>query len=314
MIGVQKTVQEKRQHRDDAFSYLKRMMYAENEEDFQMAYDELVMWVEQHEQEWDANDLIQYIDDHYLGKKEKWSRAWRQHNYHIDTNNFIESWHQSLKEVYLKGLKRQHVNVLVYILWDVVLPSVMTDHAQKALMVSPAVMTRAERQRNNLARDIPEDVANAMVTSYTESAATVMSFTDNTKSYTITINDNRMTACTCLDFERSHALCKHLYLLHRVKRTCLLDMRINQTMESTASQESVMDEEMDQEHAIQEAIRSLQAEVNSFATQANRATPAMFSFNMLSTLIRIREQVRSLSSTLYDAEIPNQSNRHQNRF
>ncbi|KAI9310213.1 hypothetical protein BX666DRAFT_1821871, partial [Dichotomocladium elegans] len=54
-------------------------------------------------------------------------------NYHIDTNNFIESWHQSLKEVYLAGLKRQRVNVLVYILWDVVLPSLMTDHVQTAL-------------------------------------------------------------------------------------------------------------------------------------------------------------------------------------
>ncbi|KAI9309930.1 hypothetical protein BX666DRAFT_2015029 [Dichotomocladium elegans] len=153
-IGIQKTMQEKRQHRDDALQYLAGMMYADTEEDYNMIYDEMIMWAEHHQQEWDVDDFIAYFDSYYAEKKEKWSRVWRRGNYNIDTNNFIESWHQSLKEVYLSGLKRQRVNVLIYILWDVVLPSVMTDHAQTALLVKSATMTKAERDRYNAARDI----------------------------------------------------------------------------------------------------------------------------------------------------------------
>ncbi|KAI9310212.1 hypothetical protein BX666DRAFT_1907351 [Dichotomocladium elegans] len=86
-----------------------------------------------------------------------------------------------------------------------------------------------------------------MITGYTETSATVVSFTDSTISYTIAIENNKMTACTCPDFRRSHALCKHMYLLNRVKRIGLLDLRRSQA-------EIVVNQQVDQEQLLQAAI------------------------------------------------------------
>ncbi|KAI8139858.1 hypothetical protein BJV82DRAFT_483312, partial [Fennellomyces sp. T-0311] len=51
----------------------------------------------------------------------------------INTNNHVESWHRTLKETYLGKLRRQRADVLVYILWENVLPDVMTSHVQARL-------------------------------------------------------------------------------------------------------------------------------------------------------------------------------------
>ncbi|KAI8645901.1 hypothetical protein BD408DRAFT_337905, partial [Parasitella parasitica] len=46
----------------------------------------------------------------------------------IDTNNYIETWHRHLKEVYLTNIKKQRLNVPIYLLRDTVLPDMMQDH------------------------------------------------------------------------------------------------------------------------------------------------------------------------------------------
>ncbi|KAI9243156.1 hypothetical protein BDA99DRAFT_407810, partial [Phascolomyces articulosus] len=74
-----------------------------------------------------------YFDQEYLPKKEKWSNAWRQFHGHMNTNNYVESWHRTLKGAYLGKLKRQRADALVHILWDNVLPDFMATHVQAKL-------------------------------------------------------------------------------------------------------------------------------------------------------------------------------------
>ncbi|KAI9316589.1 hypothetical protein BX666DRAFT_1944842 [Dichotomocladium elegans] len=145
----------------------------------------------------------------------------------------------------LAGLKRQRVNVLVYILWDVVLPSLMTDHVQTALLVRPSVMTRAEQQRYRAARDIHGKFL-ALCTTATISRIIPCD--------TIAIENNKMTACTCPDFRRSHALCKHMYLLNRVKRIGLLDLRRSQAEIVVNQQVSTPNQQVDQEQLLQAVV------------------------------------------------------------
>ncbi|KAI9253498.1 hypothetical protein BDA99DRAFT_413085, partial [Phascolomyces articulosus] len=66
-------------------------------------------------------------------------------HYHINTNNYVESWHRHLKEIYLTSLHRQRVDVLVYILWGLVLPDVMQDHVCTIARFKLRSMNRAER-------------------------------------------------------------------------------------------------------------------------------------------------------------------------
>ncbi|KAI7847281.1 hypothetical protein BDC45DRAFT_452091 [Circinella umbellata] len=72
--------------------------------------------------------LQAYFDAEYLPKKEKWCNAWRQYQGHMNTNNYVEAWHRTLKEAYLGKLKGQRADVLVYILWDNVLNDIMAEH------------------------------------------------------------------------------------------------------------------------------------------------------------------------------------------
>ncbi|KAI9310416.1 hypothetical protein BX666DRAFT_2007223 [Dichotomocladium elegans] len=144
---------------------------------------------------------------------------------------FGVSWHQSLKEVYLAGLKRQCVNVLV-----------------------PSMMTRAEQQQYRAVRDIHGKFL-ALCTTATISRIIPCDLVYNsTISYTIAIKNNKMTACTCPDFRRSHALCKHMYLLNRVKRIGLLDLRQSQAEIVVNQQVSTPNQQVDQEQLLQAAI------------------------------------------------------------
>ncbi|KAI8136961.1 hypothetical protein BJV82DRAFT_561680 [Fennellomyces sp. T-0311] len=101
--------------------------------------------------------LQEYFDREYYPKKKKWSNAWRQvSNFRcgINTNNYVESWHRTLKEAYLGKLKRQRADVLVHILWDNVLPDVMADHVQARLELQAIVSNQAESTRRDIASNI----------------------------------------------------------------------------------------------------------------------------------------------------------------
>ncbi|KAI7858895.1 hypothetical protein BDC45DRAFT_433380, partial [Circinella umbellata] len=66
-------------------------------------------------------------------------------HHHVNTNNYIESWHRHLKEVYLPSLRRQRVGVLVYILRSLVLPDLMQDHLCTVAKFKLRRMNKAER-------------------------------------------------------------------------------------------------------------------------------------------------------------------------
>ncbi|KAI9310069.1 hypothetical protein BX666DRAFT_1871021, partial [Dichotomocladium elegans] len=93
-----------------------------------------------------------YFEREYIPKKTNWSNAWRHGNYNVNTNNYIESWHRQLKEGYVSSLRRQRIDVLVYILWDMVLPDVVQDYLRIKANFSPHRLNKAERQRLQWAR------------------------------------------------------------------------------------------------------------------------------------------------------------------
>ncbi|KAI9318347.1 hypothetical protein BX666DRAFT_1824976, partial [Dichotomocladium elegans] len=67
-------------------------------------------------------------------------------NYNVHTNNYIESWHRLLKDGYLGKMAGQRVDVLLYILWDMVLPDFKTDHVRCQYQFQTVHRNQADRQ------------------------------------------------------------------------------------------------------------------------------------------------------------------------
>ena len=59
--------------------------------------------------------LVTYMEENYFNREEKWTLAHRQSiNYErVDTNNFIESFHNKLKTQYFKQKQNKRIDVLI---------------------------------------------------------------------------------------------------------------------------------------------------------------------------------------------------------
>lgn len=67
-----------REHRNMAFKLMVDIMQAPTQQGFQAALKKFNNWAYTNRNKWDADELIDYFDNHYLPKKEKWCRAWRK--------------------------------------------------------------------------------------------------------------------------------------------------------------------------------------------------------------------------------------------
>jgi len=65
-------------HRKAGVDRLVAMMKACDEDEFNWAYDELYLWIEENSHQWDAAEFLVYFDNHYLPKKKEWSNAFRE--------------------------------------------------------------------------------------------------------------------------------------------------------------------------------------------------------------------------------------------
>ena len=74
----------------------------------------------------DQPDWLRYMESAWRGPEKvvRWVRAWLDGtaHYRIETNNYVESWHNQLKRNYLRFFRRQRVDVLVHVLIDRVVP------------------------------------------------------------------------------------------------------------------------------------------------------------------------------------------------
>ena len=69
----------------------------------------------------------------------------------MNTNNYVEAWHRTLKDAYLGKLKRQRADVLVYILWNNVLNDIMSELVQTRLRIRAIVNNQGKVARSNAA-------------------------------------------------------------------------------------------------------------------------------------------------------------------
>lgn len=138
-----------------------------------------------------------YISRTWHPHHERWVQAWRIAAHDgINTNNYIESWHGTLKREYLGTLRRQRPDYLVHLLVDKIVPDFQLEDKQCELGLLSWTYNQAEKEAKRKADAASLGLVNGN---------TVHSFT------TDAIYNISAGCCSCL----APNPCKHIFLKER---------------------------------------------------------------------------------------------------
>ncbi|CEG76927.1 hypothetical protein RMATCC62417_11753 [Rhizopus microsporus] len=186
----------------------------------------------------------------------------------METNNYIESWHNQLKTDYLQRKRNRRLDRLIFILVDDVHADFMHNTARMAANTGRmSSKTREVRKRVIAAEEINELSLEDMVQRvYTDEEACyiVKSFATD-----ISTEQGMMAACNCIDFQRNRRACKHMYLVYPFDKSCVVysqeidsSLRVHTMDETTLIQNTVESNDIE---AVIESSDVLQSEVPSQA-------------------------------------------------
>ncbi|KAF9328597.1 hypothetical protein BGZ91_000930 [Linnemannia elongata] len=198
-------------------------------------------------------DLIQYLDKKYFGSAEDvdaidiqkhWMTCYRQDvSYsHIDTNNYIDSWHNILKRHFFRDRQQRRPDTVIYILAYMAIPHFQQKCNRSILKVgrmTPAQKIE-ERFRSIAAKHLEvREPKGDPVEQIDCNTLHVESFTAPEKKYTIQvdftkIDTGEITSCSCPYFGMHLSCCKHialvLLLIPQMQLKCVeLDLQENRT-------------------------------------------------------------------------------------
>ena len=165
-------------------------------------------------------ELMMYLLKYYL-KYDKfihWSAAYQPQVFtSMETNNYIESWHNQLKTNYLQRKENRRLDCLIFILVDDAHTGYMYNTTRMVVNIeSMSSETRETKKRMTEAEEINglslEDMVQEVYIDE-EVCYIAKSFTTEVV-YDISTEQRMMTACYCIDFQRNKRACKHMYLVY----------------------------------------------------------------------------------------------------
>lgn len=178
-------------------------------------------------------EFMEYFKKKYLDNDAftRWSSAFQPQIFtNMETNNYVESWHNQLKTTYLNRKRNRRVDRLVYILVNDVLPDYIQNINRMYLNIgrmSPE--ERRRRVREMSAENVNEAIlatrifeASDLGDDRQKSGYRVTSFEDENIYYEIVVEQEQMKSCDCDDFSFNRIVCKHMYLVKRLHRRILL--------------------------------------------------------------------------------------------
>lgn len=182
--------------------------------------------------------LLEYLDKNYFGRtmfeaherqvvdvQESWMLCYRQDVSYasIDTNNYIESWHNTLKRHFFRDKQQRRADTVIYVLailavphfqqkciWSVVNVGRMNPAPAKELqltaLASDHIKTRESR-----------GYTGAYIKQTSDIALRVESFTNLAESYEVKIDFSmspidHIIECSCKYFDNHRSCCKHIAL------------------------------------------------------------------------------------------------------
>ena len=178
-------------------------------------------------------EFIRYFRTNWCteAKYNVWSRAYHPLEFsHLLTNNYIGSWHNQLKSVFLRRVRNKRLDRLIFILTDEVEYYYREEYDRVEVNHGPMTAAEREKRRVRLAAEaVPANrraemiVSPSGVTSFDDDEDEVMaeagdwmvdSFVDEDNAYYVSVDeDNAVNACSCYYFGRNQRACKHMQLL-----------------------------------------------------------------------------------------------------
>ncbi|KAF9976955.1 hypothetical protein BGZ75_010444, partial [Mortierella antarctica] len=176
-----------------------------------------------------APNLVQYMDKNYfdnLADRRRWMYCHRADVSYarINTNNYIESWHNSLKKHFFKDKQQRRIDHVIYTLVHSAIPHYqqmcirhsmqvgrMTPGAKEILVANLTASNYVERRR-------AEDPGFAFLTPTTDPAVfKVASFQGSPTTYAVSVDwtlgiAGHVNSCSCPMFVKSSQCCKHIAL------------------------------------------------------------------------------------------------------
>ena len=142
----------------------------------------------------------------------------------IQTNNYVESWHSTLKWSYLRGARKQRTDILVHKL----LNEYLLDVRLKVALVKNGFGSRPVSDKEARQRAQCDALAANVAESYVRyptalqpgdqfgNEVTVRSFKNENIHYTISLNNGEISGCSRLYMASNNVVCKHMLLAERV--------------------------------------------------------------------------------------------------
>ncbi|KAG0306539.1 hypothetical protein BGZ99_001751, partial [Dissophora globulifera] len=172
---------------------------------------------------------MRYLDKNYLdtaADRRRWmfchrndiSYAW------INTNNYIESWHNTLKKHFFRNKQQRRIDSVLYILAHKAIPHYQQRCVRHMAEVGRMNSAKKKKVLSNLKaldfmeRKQMEDPGFAFLSPTTDDTVfRVPSFKDSSVTYEVTVDwakglTGHITSCTCPEYFQSKMCCKHIAL------------------------------------------------------------------------------------------------------
>ncbi|KAF9407515.1 hypothetical protein BGZ76_006092, partial [Entomortierella beljakovae] len=202
--------------------------------------------------------LWSYLKDRYFNelRQKRWMKAHRTGRFYagMDTNNYVESWHNHLKSHFLSGNNNCRGDKLIYILSQEVVAYykalsirsfVCVGHHSKGEKMDIKEQDFLQRKTKEERAEMVIDIAGKFC---------VKSFASHGALYLVDVNDGHIIKCNCLHNSFTRRPCKHMYLLEKVseEKGCQLSipqlqLRKTQTIQAIQAAVEVSESSFDLE-------------------------------------------------------------------
>ncbi|KAF9369490.1 hypothetical protein BGX21_005943, partial [Mortierella sp. AD011] len=205
--------------REEALAELRTILY-------DPYLDRALRRIESFKAKWkDHNDskVLDYLEKRYFteDRRKRWMKAYRMRKFYagMDTNNYVESWHNHLKSHFLRGHSNCRGDRLIYILSR----DVDEFYQLRALQSVRRYGRHTKGERDDFMQmkfldGKSMDELKSMV-AYVEPHEGVYFITSFSKSggyYFVHVENNVIMKCCCHYFMYSGRPCRHMFLLNKV--------------------------------------------------------------------------------------------------
>ncbi|KAG0062555.1 hypothetical protein BGZ89_010564 [Linnemannia elongata] len=166
-----------------------------------------------------SKSLLEYMDDYYFPEERRllWMNSYRQDVYYgaMDTNNYVESWHNQLKTKHFKNHYRARPDRILYFLTVSVLEVFKKEEFGAIIQVGRK--TKGQVLDILRRRDV-EALSDEIIMKHAlfiEGQCTVESLTYPGLYYELSLAVNLIQSCSCEYFTRYRRLCKHMLIAVR---------------------------------------------------------------------------------------------------